>query len=110
VQYPALTGGINGDHDKDGFSNGVEYAFGMNPLLANAGSVLPQPTRVGNTYTATFTQPAGVTGVTYGAQWSRNLVNWFPVADTGTGGAHTFTVLTAGETKVFFRYNPNITP
>ena len=110
AQYPAVTGGPTGDHEGDGLANGVEYAFGQNPTLANSGSAIPQPARIGNTFTVTFTQPGGLTGVTYGAQWSRNLADWFAVADTGSGSSHTFTVSTSGEPKVFFRYQITVAP
>lgn len=110
AQYPAVTDGPTGDHEGDGFANGVEYAFGLNPTVANSGSAIPQPTRIGNTFTVTFTEPGGLTGVTYGAQWSRNLADWFPVPDTGSGNSHTFTVDTSAEPKVFFRYQITVAP
>ncbi len=110
AQYPSVTGGPTGDHEGDGLANGVEYAFGLNPTAANSGSAIPQPTRIGNTFTVTFTQPGGLTGVTYGVQWSRNLADWFPVPDTGSGSSHTFTVDTSVEPKVFFRYQITVAP
>ena len=90
--------------------NGVEYAFGLNPTAATPGAALPPPAIVGNNYTITFAQPAGVAGLTYGAQWSRNLSNWMPVTDSGSGGNHTFTVNKLGETQVYFRYQIVVGP
>jgi hypothetical protein len=110
AQYPSVAGGPTDDHEGDGFTNGVEYAFGLNPTVANPGAAIPQPARVGNTFTVTFTQPSGLTGVTYGAQWSRNLADWFPVPDTGSGSSHTFTVDTSAEPKVFFRHQITVAP
>jgi len=54
--------------------------------------------------TFTFTQPAGVNGITYGAQWSTTLLanDWHDIADTGSGGQHIFSV-TSSETKLFLR-------
>ena len=110
TQYPAASEGPLGDHEKDGLSNGIEYAFGLNPLVPNAGSALPQPARVGNTLTVTFTQPATVTGVTYGAQWSTDFVTWNNATDSGSGNTHTFTVSTVGQEKMFFRHRIVIAP
>jgi hypothetical protein len=50
AQYPVVTGGLTGDHGRDGLANAVEYAFGLNPTVANSSSALPQPILAGNTY------------------------------------------------------------
>ncbi len=110
TQYPAVTGGPTADHDNDGLMNGVEYAFGLNPTAATPGSALPKPLIVGNNYTVTFPHPAGVTDVTYGAQWSPNLATWTPVTDTGGGGNHTFSVNKVGKGQVYFRYQIVVGP
>lgn len=85
------------DADHDGLANLIEYAFGLLPQ--DGGSVqLPAGQRVGNTFTVSFTEPSGVTGVTYGAQHSASLQSgsWTPVPDTGSGTTHVFSV-TVGE-------------
>ena len=65
----------------------------QNPAQVAHG-LLPQPQIIGGSYVVTFTQPAGVTGVTYGAEWTVDLSSgsWTPIADTGTGTTHTFSV------------------
>ena len=61
----------------------------MNPTVSDP-ELRPQPTYNGSVLIASFTQPAGVNDVTYGAEVSTNLTNWSPIADGGSGRAHTF--------------------
>lgn len=110
AQYPMVTGGVNGDHDRDGIPNGVEYAFGLNPLISNPSSALPQPVQSGNAYGVTYTAPSGITGVTYGARWTSDLKTWSNISDTGSGTTHTFSVNVTGKTKVFFSHQIVVTP
>lgn len=109
-QYPSVTGGPGGDHDRDGVANGVEYAFGTNPLTSTRGSVLPQAARVGGNLVFDYPEPTGVSGVGYGAEWSDNLKDWHPIADTGTTGRHTFAVATTGKTRLYLRHKVVVTP
>jgi hypothetical protein len=57
------------DFDKDGLVNLVEFAFGLNPKQISA-ALLPSPQQSGNNFIVTFSQPSGVSGITYGAEWS----------------------------------------
>ena len=70
-----------------------------------AARLLPKPQRVGGNYTVTFTQPAGVSGVSYGAEWRTNLVSgaWQAITDTVTGTVHTFSVPIGINTRMFMR-------
>jgi hypothetical protein len=68
------------------------------------GGKLNRAELAGNSFGVTYSQPAGVTGVTYGAEWSSDLVTWTPISDTGTGGTHTFFVNTSGLTSAFLRH------
>jgi len=76
---------------------------GQNPANAAAG-LLPQPQMSGGNYSITFTQPTGVTGVAYGAEWTADLSsgNWTPIADTGVAPQHIFSV-PIGSTNLFLR-------
>ncbi len=57
----------------------------------------------GNLYFS-FTQPAGVSGVTYGAEWSATLQNdWQPIPDTGIGTQHIFSVPIGTKPQLFLR-------
>ncbi len=93
------------DPDLDGIVNLAEYAFGLDPK--QGGSItLPQAVLTGGSFRVSFTQPAGVSGVTYRAEWSPSLSlqTWTPVADTGAGTTHTFDVPTGSKSRVFMRY------
>ena len=50
-----------------------------------------------------FNEPAGITGIIYGAEYSSDLVNWFPATDSGSGGTHIFSVPIGSNTKLFMR-------
>ncbi len=101
--YPAVTGGFSGDHDGDKIPNGVEYAFGLNPLVSNAASDLPEAEISGGFLQLSYTEPAGVSGITYGAKWSNNLSDWFDVSDTGSSN-HLFRVSMSGHDTLFIRH------
>jgi hypothetical protein len=109
-QYPQVTSGPSADYDKDGLTNGIEFAFGLNPTVANVLSAVPPPVHNPNSITASCTQPAGIAGVTYGAQYSTNLFNWTDIADSGSGAMHTFTVGTVNQPRMFVRWKITITP
>jgi hypothetical protein len=92
------------DFDKDDIPNLVEFAFGLNPKQGSAG-LLPRPKMSGNQFIVSFAQPAGVSGVTYGAEWSETLLNgdWTMIPDTGNSSQHVFSVPVGAKTKVFMR-------
>ncbi len=79
----------------------IAHAFGMD---APGTGDLPQGKLVGDTYVIEFTQPPGVTGITYGAESSETLLpgSWIEVPDSGTGSDHIFNVSVAGG-RLFMR-------
>ena len=91
------------DPDGDGLPNLTEYAFGLDPT-SGGSATLPQATVVGTTFCSSFAQPVGVSGITYHADWSPDLINWFAVPDTGSNGTHTFCVPQGTNTAMFMRY------
>lgn len=75
----------------------------QDPSLAST-SQLPQLQLTGGNAFFNFTQPAGVSGITYGAEWSSTLQgDWQAISDTGTGGNHLFSVPTSGDNRIFMR-------
>ena len=110
AQSPSITGGPLADQDNDGLGNAIEYAFGLDPNHATPAAGLPAPTLSGTTLQVSFAQPAGVSAVSYGAQYSTDLVTWIPISDTGNGTIHTFSINTAGLTRCFVRHIVNIGP
>ncbi|MEI7911328.1 MAG: hypothetical protein WCK77_16975, partial [Verrucomicrobiota bacterium] len=52
-----------------------------------------------------FAQPAGVTGITYGAEWSASLLpgTWTGVPDSGSGDQHVFSVPVGAGPRMFMR-------
>ncbi len=107
--YPTVTGGATGDFSGDGIPNALKYAFGLNPTVHNPGSAVPTPVVSSSSLSLSFTAPAGIVGVTYGAQWSTDLVNWTNITDTGTGNTHTFTVTSPGA-RAFIRQHITVSP
>jgi hypothetical protein len=92
------------DYDHDGLVNLVEYAFGLNPSLNNGGQ-LPQGQIVGSNFVTSFTEPVGVTGITYGAEWSATMAinDWLAIPDTGTPPQHIFSVPIGTNMGLFMR-------
>ena len=90
------------DFDHDGLVNLIEYAFGLNPTIPDA-HLLPEAQRAAGNFSCAFTQPSGVVGITYGAEWSDDLVTWNPVTDAGVSPQHVFSVPMAGKTSLFLR-------
>ena len=90
-----------------GIPNLVAFAFlgtGQNPNTASI-ALLPRPQMSGGNVFYTFTQPAGVTGVTYGAEWTDDLSSavWNPIPDTGSGTMHTFSMPMGSNRNMFIR-------
>jgi hypothetical protein len=82
----------------------IRYAFGLADGDAISGR-LPQPQRIGDDLVIRFPHPAGVTGITYGAEWSATLLpgSWTEVPDAGTGGEHVFVLPMGNAPSLFMR-------
>jgi hypothetical protein len=92
------------DPDHDGLPNLIEYAFGLD-LNENSAGQLPQPVLANGVLTIRFTQPSGVTGITYGAEWSRTMEpgTWQDAPNTGSGTEHRFAIPATGLPQAFIR-------
>lgn len=96
--------------DADPFHTGVPnlavYALlgpAINPAQASADD-LPKPQLDGGNFLYDFSEPANVSGVTYGAESSSGMENdWQAVIDSGTGPRHVFSVSTNGLPRQFLR-------
>lgn len=100
-----ITGDL-GDFDGDGVPNLLEYAFGQDPK-SPASHEVPAGGLGTLAFSIGFTQPAGVNGITYGAEWSPSLLpgSWLPLSNLGTGGQHFFSLPLDGNERGFIRLN-----
>lgn len=105
---PSNTG--NAANSADPYHTGIQnlavigfLGIDQNPAQARIG-MLPQVQRASNTLFYSFTEPPGISGITYGAEWNSNLQSgsWSPVSDTGSGSVHIFS-LPIGSDKKFLR-------
>jgi probable HAF family extracellular repeat protein len=105
----------NADPYHTGVPNFAVFAFigpYQDPSTASV-TQLPQMQLSGGNLFYSFTEPFGVSGITYGAQWSATLQpnDWHTVTDTGDSSAmppgHIFSVPIAANTQLFMR--PTVT-
>lgn len=98
------TGADANDYSGDGLANIVEYAFGFDPTINNAGK-LPRGQIIASNFVLSFTQPAGVSGISYNVQQSDVVpsVTWNNVADSGSSPQHTFAFPISAHTQTFLR-------
>ena len=67
--------GSNADPDRDGYSNLIEYALGLEPKAVNT-SGLPGTSVQGSDWVFTYTRPSDRTDLTYAVECSTNLTSW----------------------------------
>ena len=105
---PGATNAGNAANNADPYHTGIPNLlvfafFGPNQDPATAQiRLLPQVTASGGFLSYHFSEPAGVSGLSYGAEWSTTLQagDWHPVTDTGVApGEHLFSVPMDGARK-----------
>jgi hypothetical protein len=97
----------NADPYHTGVANLMVFAF-LGPNQDPSAVSMPQLPQVqlsGGNFFYDFFEPAGVSGLTYGADTSADLSpgSWLPVPDTGLWPEHIFSVPTAGNSQMFMR-------
>ena len=109
--YGTTSNSGNSADDADPFYTDVRnlavFAFFgpyQNPATARFAD-LPQPQMTADSLSYDFTERADVGGLAYGAEYSINLTDWFPVVDSGSGTRHIFSVPINGDAKKFLRLN-----
>jgi hypothetical protein len=93
-----LTGGPEGDDDRDHIDNVIEFMLGLNP---KAPSVLPVPVFAANGLTWTFSKSAAAVadGLVYQVQSANTLGPWLAAGVAGSGS----TVVTNNSTSLVVR-------
>lgn len=100
VDPSSASAALNADPYQTGVPNIQVFAYlgpYQDPSTASPAQ-LPQVQMGGGNILYSFTEPLGVSGVTYGAEWSPTLLpgSWAEVPDSGTGSEHIFSVPVAG--------------
>jgi hypothetical protein len=92
------------DFEKDGIPNLLEFAFGLDPKK-NSAALLPKRQQVGGNFVFSFAQPAGVSGITCGAEWSQTLLpgSWTTVSNSGISPQYSFSVPMGTKTRLYMR-------
>ena len=82
----------------------MEFAFGLDPF-ANSAGLVPRWQVAGTQLTCDFTRPAGVSGITYGAEWSPTLAagSWLPLTNSSSDPAYRFSIAIDGNPRKFAR-------
>ena len=73
-EFPGLNLSFDGDHDRDGMADGIEYAFSLDPAVSDRvpDQLAVEPERIA----ISRDLPVQRDGIGYGAEWSEDLNEW----------------------------------
>jgi hypothetical protein len=74
ANHPGLGLSFEGDHDADGLTDGIEYAFSLDPVRAQAAPDMV--TKEAERMSISRNLPEERTGIRYGAEWTDDLGTW----------------------------------
>jgi|GEM_PF-4855175 len=105
-----VNGAPSSDADSDGTNNLLEYGLSTDPTNASSFPVF-NPLATGGDLSLTYNRATAATDLSYTAQWSTNLVDWFPtgLTDVPSGNTtantieHVVTVTKASDKAKFLR-------
>lgn len=103
-------GSPSSDADSDGTNNLLEYGLSTDPASASSFPSFT-PVTTGGNLSITYNRATAAPDLTYTAQWSTNLIDWFPtgLTDAPSGNAtantieHVVTVTKASDQAKFLR-------
>ena len=103
-------GAPSSDADSDGTNNLLEYGLSTDPASASSFPSFT-PVTTGGNLSLTYNRATAATDLTYTAQWSTNLIDWFPtgLTDVPSGNTtantmeHVVTVTKASDQAKFLR-------
>jgi hypothetical protein len=103
---PAGSGPLD-DFDRDGIVNLLEFALGLNPLLADGGPLTVLKIE-GGELSLTYAKDTSLGGIFYQVERSLDLVSWTPVPDqieslSGSVEVRKATVSMAPNLQLFLR-------
>ncbi|BCU76970.1 hypothetical protein [Luteolibacter sp. LG18] len=105
--YPTLIGvPLTTDTDGDGIPNILEYALSLNPLVRNVSTDSMVYDSGDSSFTISRPLPVDRADITYGAEFSFDMVNWTTsgVTVTKTGGQLKASVVTGSAQRRFLRW------
>ncbi len=102
-RHPSLTGGPTGDHDGDGILNGFEYAYGLDPTLADPPTSVPRPVLDSGNLILSIPEIARAEGVLVQVDASTDLTSWSESAGQRSAASIDHVFPTAGVPQRFLR-------